>query len=159
MAFTELEELLAVLPGPSRPYLLTEGAKVTNLIHYLDGFELEHMCLFDGEAYETLADEAPYLVALTDRPPQSEDFLWETLEHGNGVALFSKLNLTRLKVQLKKHAYGVVEGVHAHIKFFTAKNFIYVLESDDIFQSLFDSVDMAVLSAMDLSGEFIVVER
>jgi len=157
LAARELEELLAAFPELGKPYLLTEGTKVANLAHYLDGFQLQHVCLFDGEAYETYVDEAPYLVGLTDWTPQSEEFIWEMLDEGNGVALFSELNLKKLKMQLKKYTYGLVAGVHTHIKFFTAKNFTYVLETYEPFGSLFDSIDAAVLSAMDFSGEYMVL--
>ncbi len=157
LAAKELEELLAAFPEVGRPYLLTEGTKVANLVHYLDGFQLQHVCLFDGEAHEAFFDEAPYLVGLTDWAPQSEEFLWDILEEGKGVALFSELKLKKLKVHLKKYTYGLVAGVHTHIKFFTAKNFAYVLETHEPFGSLFDSIDAAVLSAMDFSGEYMVL--
>lgn len=53
-------------PAPLHTYAILDAAKVTGLPELLEASELEHRCLFKGEAFDALKDVAPWVVKMEE---------------------------------------------------------------------------------------------
>ncbi len=80
---TELREALLGQPAPSddelalgrfppefvphlKCYILVDAAKITNAVQLIEASDLPYRCLFTGDAFDELADVAPWLIELQD---------------------------------------------------------------------------------------------
>jgi Domain of unknown function (DUF4123) len=153
----DLSQIVSMHGAGTAHYALIDASKMANLVHSLEAFHLAHTCLFDGKAYEDYMDVAPYLVDLDSRSAPADDFLWKIFQDGHGILIFSKERLHELKRHLKKYNKSNVEEVEVFVKFYTAKNFMYVLETVDKFDEIFGKISSILVSDVGFNGEFLIV--
>ena len=99
-----------------RAFALLDASQSADIPICLEGFSNPARCLFDGDAFEDLADVAPWLVELT-RYSDVWDWLIEE-GYGNnwGILIHSRLEIPRLKTQLKKLLQ--IEGDSGEVYYF-----------------------------------------
>jgi len=140
-------------------YLVVDASKVLNLVHIMEALYLKNICLFDGAIYEECIDVAPYLIDITQFEYGAEDTLWEIINDGNGVLIFSEDEIAPLKRHLKKFLRAIVDQKQVFVKFYTAANFLYVLETIDQFKSFFAMVPKIVLADVGPNNEFLSISK
>ena len=88
---------------PLRAYTLLDASQSSDIPICLEGFSNPARCLFDGEAFEDLAEVAPWLVELTRYSDVWDWFVEDGYGNNWGILIHSRLELPRLKTQLKKY--------------------------------------------------------
>ena len=145
-------------PGPELwVYLLFDAARVPNAAHLLDAYRVQHSCLFRGQPGEDLADVAPWLVAVEGASPQAQDFIWQVLADGHGLLLHAPAGIDPLRRHLKKFLRGRIDGREVYVKFYTARNFDYLLQTDPALPGLFSMVDAAIYAEGGFDNTFVAV--
>jgi Domain of unknown function (DUF4123) len=89
-------------PPPLRAYALIDASQSPDIAVCLDAFASPARCLFDGEVGEDLGEVAPWLVELTRFDDAWDWFLAEGYGKNWGILMHSRLELPRLKTQLKR---------------------------------------------------------
>lgn len=91
-----------------RTYAILDGAKVQGLPEMLEASELEHSCIFKGEALNELGDVAPWIVELEDDNQFVRNLFttgnapWELWDKNPGVFVRSRDILPDLLAHLRK---------------------------------------------------------
>ncbi|WP_182912938.1 DUF4123 domain-containing protein [Paracoccus onubensis] len=101
---------------PLRAYALLDAAQSPDIPICLEGFSNPARCLFDGDAYDNLAEVAPWLVELTRYSDVWDWFVEEGYGKDWGILIHSRLPLPRLKTQLKR--FLRVEDEDSDVYFF-----------------------------------------
>lgn len=87
---------------------LLDAGRVPGLVERLETGASPYLCLFQGDAAETLADTAPWLVALRPGDPLLRRFLddraldWALWDKGAGILLRTNLPLEALRRHLRR---------------------------------------------------------
>lgn len=87
---------------PLRAFALLDASQSPDIPICLEGFSDPARCLFDGAAYEDMAEVAPWLVELTRYSDAWDWFVEEGYGQNWGILIHSRLELPRLKTHLKK---------------------------------------------------------
>lgn len=87
---------------PLRAFALLDASQSPDIPICLEGFSDPARCLFDGAAYEDMAEVAPWLVELTRHSDAWDWFVEEGYGRNWGILIHSRLGLPRLKTHLKK---------------------------------------------------------
>ena len=87
---------------PLRAFALLDASQSPDIPILLEGFSDPARCLFDGAAYEDMAEAAPWLVELTRHSDAWDWFVEEGYGRNWGILIHSRLELPRLKTHLKK---------------------------------------------------------
>lgn len=87
---------------PLRVFALLDASQSADIPICLEGFSNPARCLFDGAAYEDMAEVAPWLVELTRYSDVWDWFVEEGFGRNWGILIHSRLELPRLKTHLKK---------------------------------------------------------
>lgn len=108
-------DLREVLFGPlngAQPatYAILDAAKIPNLPELLDASDLEHACLFQGDAFDELANVAPWIVKLEEDANLTRalftftepDIAWEYWTNEPGLYLRSTATLDALRSHFRK---------------------------------------------------------
>jgi len=101
---------------PLRAYALLDASQSADIPICLDGFSNPARCLFDGEVKEDLGEVAPWLVELTRYSDIWDWFVEEGYGNNWGILLHSRLELPRLKSQMKK--FLKIENEQSEVFFF-----------------------------------------
>ncbi len=89
---------------PLRAFALLDASQSSDIPICLEGFSNPARCFFDDEAFEDLAEVAPWLVELTRYSDVWDWFVEEGYGNNWGILIHSCLELPRLKkTQLKKY--------------------------------------------------------
>ncbi|MEM6594851.1 MAG: DUF4123 domain-containing protein [Pseudomonadota bacterium] len=89
-------------PDPLRAYLLVDASCDPLIPHFAGSFNEEVRCLFDGQAFEDLAEVAPWLISL-ERFGDAWDWYVENGWGNNwGIVILTRLPLAKLKSHFKK---------------------------------------------------------
>lgn len=106
-------------PLPLRAYALLDASQSADIPVCLQGFPSPATCLFNGAAYDDLAEVAPWLVEL-HRYSNVWDWLVEDGFGQNwGIFLHSQLPLPKLKTHLKKFVkIDDPDGVAYYFKYY-----------------------------------------
>ncbi len=89
-------------PPPLRAYALIDASQSPEIAICLEAFNSPARCLFDGDAGDDLAEVAPWLVELTRFDDAWDWFVEDGYGKNWGILLHSRLELPRLKTQLKR---------------------------------------------------------
>lgn len=89
-------------PPPLRAYALIDASQSPDIAVLLEAFDSPARCLFDGDVGEDLAEVAPWLVELTRFDDAWDWFVADGYGKNWGILLHSRLELPRLKTQLKR---------------------------------------------------------
>lgn len=92
----------ATSPPPLRAFALLDASQSADIPISLEGFSDPARCLFDGAAYEDMAEVAPWLVELARYSDAWDWFVEDGYGHNWGILIHSRLELPRLKTHLKK---------------------------------------------------------
>ncbi|AUH33090.1 DUF4123 domain-containing protein [Paracoccus tegillarcae] len=87
---------------PLRAFALLDASQSPDIPICLEGFSGPARCLFDGAAYEDMAEVAPWLIELTRHSDAWDWFVEEGYGRNWGILIHSRLELPRLKTHLKK---------------------------------------------------------
>ncbi|MCH2076207.1 MAG: DUF4123 domain-containing protein [Rhodobacteraceae bacterium] len=88
--------------GPLMAYLLVDASCDPLITMHADSFNEQSRCLFDGQAFEDLAEVALWLISL-ERNGQAWDwFMDEGWSNNWGIVILSRLPLAKLKSHFKK---------------------------------------------------------
>ena len=87
-----------------RPYLLIDAARAPETRFVIEALTDHALCLFDGSAFEDLAEVAPWLVPLTldDEDDVFDWFMAEGFGQDRGILLLAGADARRLKTALKR---------------------------------------------------------
>lgn len=91
--------------GPKDPlqaYLLVDASCDPLIPIHADSFNEETRCLFDGKAFEDLAEVAPWLISLQRYGGAWDWFVDEGWGNNWGIVVLSRLPLPKLKSHFKK---------------------------------------------------------
>lgn len=88
--------------SPLRAFALLDASQSADIPICLEGFSDPARCLFDGAAYEDMAEVAPWLVELARYSDAWDWFVEDGYGHNWGILIHSRLELPRLKTHLKK---------------------------------------------------------
>lgn len=91
----------AMIP-PLRAFALLDASQSPDIPICLEGFSDLVRCLFDGAAYEDMAEVAPWLVELTRYSDAWDWFAEDGYGQNWGILIHARLELPRLKTHLKK---------------------------------------------------------
>lgn len=105
-----LRALLFDLPDnaegePVRSYLLLDAAASPEIATYAEAFPEPARCLFDGAAYDDLAEVAPWLIQIEPFGDVLDWYLDKGWGQNWGVFVQTALPLARLKTRLKSHLF------------------------------------------------------
>jgi Domain of unknown function (DUF4123) len=89
-------------PPPLRAYALIDASQSPDIAICLDAFNSPARCLFDGDVGDDLSDVAPWLVELTRFDDAWDWFVADGYGRNWGILIHSRLELPRLKTQLKR---------------------------------------------------------
>jgi Domain of unknown function (DUF4123) len=89
-------------PPPLRAYALIDAAQDPGIAITLEAFDSPARCLFDGDVGEDLGQVGPWLVELTRFDDAWDWFVEEGYGKNWGILIHSRLELPRLKTQLKR---------------------------------------------------------
>lgn len=124
-------------PPPLRAYALIDAAQSPDIAICLDAFNSPARCLFDGEVGDDLAEVAPWLVELTRFDDTWDWFLEDGYGKNWGILMHSRLELPRLKTQLKRFLKITDEkGETFFFKYYRPKHL-------NAYLPVFDDVQMA----------------
>lgn len=87
---------------PLRAFALLDASQSPDIPIFLEGFSDPARGLFDGAAYDDMAEVAPWLVELTRYSNAWDWFVEEGYGRNWGILIHSRLELPRLKTHLKK---------------------------------------------------------
>lgn len=93
---------------PMQTYAILDAAKVTNLPEMLADSELEHRCLFKGEAYDDLKNVAPWIVRLENENTFTRnlftrsDAYWHLWDNEPGIYVRSRGTLEEMWRHFRK---------------------------------------------------------
>ncbi|RLJ60417.1 uncharacterized protein DUF4123 [Litoreibacter meonggei] len=116
--------------GSPATFAILDAAKIPNLPEILASTELEHQCLFTGDALEELGHVAPWIVALEDDDTFTRSLFtltdppspWTHWAKDAGIYLRSTAPLTALHAHFRKFTKvrmdGVPEGDRAEWQYF-----------------------------------------
>lgn len=94
--------------APLHTYAVLDAAKVSGLPEMLETSGLEHACLFQGDAADTLRDVAPWIVRLEDGARLTRclftkgDAPWQMWDNEPGIFLRSTETLQNVRRHLRK---------------------------------------------------------
>ncbi len=124
-------------PPPLRAYALIDAAQSPDIAVLLEAFDSPARCLFDGEVGEDLGEVAPWVVELTRFDDAWDWFVEEGYGKNWGILIHSRLELPRLKTQLKRFLKITDEkGESFFFKYYRPKHL-------NAFLPVFDDVQMA----------------
>lgn len=83
--------------GAMPVYAVLDGASVPNLLHSLEQFEPDQICLYRGELGSELAEAAPYLVRLEPESAFTERVLREGWGRHWGIFVLAKADMRTLR--------------------------------------------------------------
>jgi Domain of unknown function (DUF4123) len=89
-------------PPPLRAYALIDASQRPDIAICLEAFNSPARCLFDGDVGEDLGEVAPWLVELTRFDDAWDWFVEDGYGKNWGILIHSRLELARLKTQLKR---------------------------------------------------------
>lgn len=89
-------------PPPLRAYALIDASQSPDIAICLEAFNAPARCLFDADVGEDLAEVAPWLVELTRFDDAWDWFVENGYGKNWGILIHSRLELARLKTQLKR---------------------------------------------------------
>lgn len=87
---------------PLRLYALLDGARDPRIVARIRASGVEARCLFDGELHPSLADAAPYLVALDPAAPFTRTVITEGWDAAWGVLATSTAPLAALRHHFRR---------------------------------------------------------
>ena len=109
---------------PLRAYLLLDASASPDIAVCIEAFDSPARCLFDGAAFEELAEVGPWLVELRRYADAWDWFVEDGYGNNWGIIIFSRLELMRLKVQMKKFIKIEDEDGATHFfKFYRPRHF------------------------------------
>lgn len=122
-----------MMSPPLRVFALLDASQSPDIPIFLEGFSDPARCLFDGAAYEDMAEAAPWLVELTRHSDAWDWFVEEGYGRNWGILIHSRLELPRLKAHLKKFLKIEDEdGERYFFKYYRPEHFNrYAPEFDD----------------------------
>jgi hypothetical protein len=124
-------------PPPLRAYALIDASQSPDISICLEAFNSPARCLFDGEVGDDLAEVAPWLVELTRFDDAWDWFVENGYGKNWGILLHSRLELPRLKTQLKRFLKITDEkGETFFFKYYRPKHL-------NAYLPVFDNVQMA----------------
>jgi hypothetical protein len=89
-------------PPPLRAYALIDASQSPDIAVLLEAFDSPARCLFDGDVGEDLGEVAPWLVELTRFDDAWDWYVEEGYGKNWAILIHSRLELPRLKTQLKR---------------------------------------------------------
>ncbi|MGL4320995.1 MAG: DUF4123 domain-containing protein [Paracoccaceae bacterium] len=89
-------------PPPLRAYALIDASQSPDIAVLLEAFNSPSRCLFDGDVGEDLGEVAPWLVELTRFDDAWDWFIEDGYGKNWAILLHSRLEMARLKTQLKR---------------------------------------------------------
>ncbi len=101
---------------PLRAYAVLDASQSPDISICLKGFNDPARCLFDGQAYDDLAEVAPWVVEFTRYSDAWYWFIEEGYGQNWGIFVHSRLDMPRLKTQLKK--FLKIEDEDGDVSFF-----------------------------------------
>ena len=124
---------------PLRAFALLDASQSADIAICLEGFSDPARCLFDGAAYEDMAEAAPWLVELTRYCDAWDWFVEDGYGQNWGILIHSRLELPRLKTHLKKFLKIEDEdGERYFFKYYRPAHFNrYAPGFDDILRAAF----------------------
>ena len=136
---TKREEANDEKTPPLRAYALLDASQSSDIPICLEGFSNPARCLFDGEAFENLAEVAPWLVELTRHSDVWDWLIEEGYGRNWGIIIHSRLELPRLKTQLKKLlSIEDEDNEEYYFKYYRPQHFNnYAPEFDEVLCNLF----------------------
>lgn len=147
-----MKHLIAAVPTGLPLQVVVDASAVPNVVHMLDAFGSKRICLFDGKPGEELSDNAPHLVEVDPADANASDYLFEIISAGNGIVVVSAMPQARLKTHLKRFLRREMNGKSYYVKFYTANNFLFLVESVPGFQRFFERVDLVFVADFATSG-------
>lgn len=109
---------------PLRAYLLLDASIDPDIAVCIEAFDSPSRCLFDGAAFEELSDVGPWLVELKRYADAWDWFVEDGYGNNWGIIIHSRLELMRLKVQMKKFIKIEDEDGETHFfKFYRPQHF------------------------------------
>lgn len=121
---------------PLQVFALLDASQSADIPICLEGFSNPARCLFDGAAYEDMAEVAPWLVELTRYSDVWDWFVEEGFGRNWGILIHSRLELPRLKTHLKKFLKIEDEdGERYFFKYYRPEHFNRYVPSFDDAQS------------------------
>ncbi|MCK0122692.1 DUF4123 domain-containing protein [Loktanella sp. F6476L] len=87
---------------PLRAYLMLDASVDPDIAVCLQAFDSPARCLFDGAAFEELSEVGPWVVEITRYSDAWDWFVEDGFGNSWGIVIHSRLELMRLKVQMKK---------------------------------------------------------
>jgi hypothetical protein len=124
-------------PPPLRAYALIDASQSPDIAVLLEAFDSPARCLFDADVGEDLGEVAPWLVELTRFDDAWDWYVEEGYGKNWGILIHSRLELARLKTQLKRFLKITDEkGESFFFKYYRPKHL-------NAFLPVFDTVQMA----------------
>lgn len=143
--------------APLRAYLLLDAAADPDIFLAMNGYSNPSTCLFDGEVADDLEMVGPWLAEVTE---DEDDSVWAWFAnkgYGNnwGIIIQSRLELRRLKTQLKK--YLKIEdddGDKYFLKFYRPDSFNTFLPefTDEQRRSFARGIEAVFAEVKDITG-------
>lgn len=154
-----LRALLFDLPDtadgdPLRSYLLLDAAAAPEIATYAMAFPEPASCLFDGAAYDDLADVAPWVIQIDPFGDVLDWYLDKGWGQNWGVFVQTALPLARLKTRLKSHLYVSSEDQgKMFFKFYrprTLRDYLHAFEPEQL-ASFFFKLEAYVVEGTDVN--------
>jgi hypothetical protein len=124
-------------PPPLRAYALIDASQSPDIAVLLEAFDSPARCLFDADVGEDLGEVAPWLVELTRFDDAWDWYVEEGYGKNWGILIHSRLELARLKTQLKRFLKITDEkGESFFFKYYRPKHL-------NAFLPVFDTVQLA----------------
>lgn len=107
--------------GAFQTYVLIEAARKKDIKLFFEGFDVEYSCLFQGQAKDDFALQAPYLAKVEPNSEFSSWLLDEAWGKGFIVFLRSNREMTELRSQFRKitQIYDPENGSWYHFRFYS----------------------------------------
>ncbi|MEJ6404134.1 DUF4123 domain-containing protein [Yoonia sp. 2307UL14-13] len=118
---------------PLKAYLMLDASVDPDIPVCIEAFNSPSRCLFDGDAFDQLAEVGPWLVEVKRYDDAWDWFVEDGLGNDWGIIIHTRLPLMRLKVQMKKFIkIEDEEGETYFFKFYRPEHFnTYIPAFDD----------------------------
>ncbi|WP_227271935.1 DUF4123 domain-containing protein [Roseobacter weihaiensis] len=154
-----LRTLLFDLPDnadgePVRSYLLLDAAAAPEIATYAEAFPEPAQCLFDGAAFDDLAEVAPWLIQVESFGDALDWYLDKGWGQNWGVFVQTALPLARLKTRLKSHLFVSSEPQgKMFFKFYrprTLRDYLPAFEADQL-KNFFFKLEAYVIEGTEVN--------
>ncbi len=138
---------------PLQLYAILDAAKVDGLADVLENSELEHRCLFQGEAYDELKDVAPWIVRLEEgndftrhlfTHDPDEDVPWYLWDKEPGIFIRSRASLEQLRGHFRTFTkLRDKDGKWFYLRFWDPQSASTMLDQTKFWESLLNCGESA----------------